>query len=114
MSSFVHTSTASSLRRPVQYSLQDVRAINGSDQYGGCQQDDVQIATRDTDIFISPYCASSTGVITDGVTTIGDTSTLEWASGLLTIYRGTRHTVVLALKFQSQVPSLSLSLFLSL
>lgn len=86
-----------SLHRPIQYSLQGVQAISGSDQYGGCPQEDI----RNADL-THLYCDSGIGVISDGTKSIGDISWPGWASGLLTINRVSQN-IVLDVGFQSLV-----------
>ena len=87
----------------MQYSLRGVQAVNESDQYGGCPQEDVR--TESVEYFSSnAYCASGIGVITDGMTDIEDVSQPGWAGGLLTINTDSSNLIpVLELKLQAVV-----------
>ena len=96
------------LHKPSLYSLNGVQSVNGSDQNGGCPSRDTMTFEDDEDLFGfigRRYCASSIGVISDGIASIGDLSRPDWASGLYTIKRTSQDitSVRLAFRFKSQV-----------
>ena len=93
---------AATIHVPSEYSLCDYQSINGSDQYGGCPADRVQI-TAVVNSVPNIYCLSSIGVISDDVAMVNDLARPDWARDLITFHKQSQEATRMTLRFNNNV-----------